>query len=199
MNDKGLISPYLASSLVNLFKPENKSQFRLKKDFDSTKMNDFLINEGIPVFLFSNMLLFRDSNKSFKLDGDLLESITNYDFNVDHSNQQVRKMIYEFAKEMNFIIKQEGNKSNRDKSIIRLLKSPAIMASGISKILFLSFDPDELCNRLKLLLQEKHAGNNSDLINEEIVAIADKLLEYKCITKKQHNQILINCNLLQIC
>ena len=31
MNDKGLISPYLASSLVNLFKPEKKSQFRLKK------------------------------------------------------------------------------------------------------------------------------------------------------------------------
>ena len=31
MNDKGLISPYLASSLVNLFKPENKSQFRFKK------------------------------------------------------------------------------------------------------------------------------------------------------------------------
>ena len=199
MYDKGLISPYLASSLVNLLKPENKSQFRLKKDLDSSKMNDFSINEGIPVTLFSNMLLFRDSNKSFKLDGDLLESITNYDFIVDHSNQQDRKMIYEFAKEMNFNIKQKGNKSNRDKSIIRLLKSPAIMASGISKILFLSSDPDELCNRLKLLLQEKHAGNNSDLINEEIVAIVDKLLEYICITKKQHNQILIKCNLLQIC
>ena len=99
-------------------------------------MNDFLINECIPVTLFSNMLPFRDSNKSFKLDGDLLESITNYNFNVDHSNQQDRKMIYEFAKEMNFNIKQKGNKSNRDKSIIRLLKSPAIMASGISKILF---------------------------------------------------------------
>ena len=28
MNDKGLISPYLASSLVNLFEPE-KNQFRL--------------------------------------------------------------------------------------------------------------------------------------------------------------------------
>ena len=199
MNDKGLISPYLASSLVNLFKPENTSQFRLKKDLDSTKMIDFLINEGIPVTLFSNMLLFRDSNKSFKLDGDLLESITNFDFNVDHSNQQDRKMIYEFAKEMNFNIKQKGKKSNRDKSIIRLLKSPAIMASGISKKLFLSSVPDELCNRLKLLLQEKHAGNNSDLINEEIVAIVDKLLEYKCITKKQHNQNLIKCNLLQIC
>ena len=31
MNEKSLIAPYLASSLVNLFKPENKSQFRFKK------------------------------------------------------------------------------------------------------------------------------------------------------------------------
>ena len=142
------------------------------------------------------MITFRDSNKVFKLDGDLLETITNYDFNVDHSNEKDRKLIYEFAKEMNFDIRQKGNKSDRDKSIVRLLKSPAIMASGISKTRFLPSDPDELCNRLKLLLQEKHAGNNSDLINEELVAIVDKLLEYKCITKKQHKQILIKCNLL---
>ena len=196
MNDKGMIAPYLASSLVNLLKPENKSQFKLKKDPNSTKMNDFLINDGIPVTLVSNMLIFRDTNNSFKLDGDLLETITNYDFNVGHSNQQDRKLIYEFAKEMKFDIKQKGRKSNRDKSMIRLLKSPAIMASGVSKTIFLSSDADELCNRLKLLLQEKHAGNNSDIINDEIVAIVDKLLEYKCITKKQHKQILIKCNLL---
>ena len=196
MNDSGVIAPYLASSLVNVFKPENKSQFRLKKDLNSTKMNDFLINNGIPVTLVSNMLIFRDSNKSFKLDGDLLEAMTNYDFNVDHSNQQDRKLIYEFAKEMNFNIRQKGNKSDRDKSIIRLLRSPAIMASGVSKTKFLSSDPNELCDRLKLLLQEKHAGNNSNIINDEIVAIIDKLLEYKCISKKQHKQILIKCDLL---
>ena len=41
LNDKGLISPYLTSSLVNLFKLENKSQFKLKKDLNSTKMNVF--------------------------------------------------------------------------------------------------------------------------------------------------------------
>ena len=70
------------------------------------------------------------------------------------------------------------------------------MASGISKTIFLSSDPDELCNRLKILLQEKHAGNNSDIINQEIVAIVDKLLEYECITKIQHKQIVIKCNLL---
>ena len=158
-------------------------------------MNDFLINEGIPVTLASNMLIFRDSNKSFKLDGDLVETMTNYDSNVDHSNQQDRKLIYELAKEMNFNIRQKGNKSDRDKSIIRLLRSPRIVASGVTTI-FSSSDPDELCDRLKLLLQQKHAGNNSDLINDEIVAIVDKLLEYNCISEKQHKQILIKCNLL---
>ena len=197
MNDKCMITPYLASSLVSLFNPENKSQFRFKKDLNSTKVNDFLINKGIPVTLVSNLLVFRDSNKSFKLDGDLLETISNYDFNVDHSYQQDRKLIYEFAKEMNFNIKEKRNKSSRDKSIIRLLKSPAIMVSGVSKTIFLSSDVKELCERLKLLLQEKHAGNNSDIINDEIVVIVDKLLEYKCITKKQHKQILIKCNLIQ--
>ena len=70
------------------------------------------------------------------------------------------------------------------------------MASGVSKTIFLSSDPDEIWNRLKLLLQEKQAGNNSDIIHQEIVAIVDKLLEYKCISKKQHKQILIKCNLL---
>ena len=71
-----------------------------------------------------------------------------------------------------------------------------VSASGVSKTIFLASDPNELCDGLKLLLQEKHRGNNSDKINEEIVAIVDKLLEYKCISRKQHEQILINCNLL---
>ena len=112
MNDKGVIAPYLASSLVILFKPENKNQFRFKKylNLNSTNMKDFLINGGIPVTLFSNMITLRDSNKSFKLDGDLLETMTIYDFNVDHSNQQDRKLIYEFAKEMKFNKKQKGKK-----------------------------------------------------------------------------------------
>ena len=63
------------------------------------------------------------------------------------------------------------------------------MASGIPNIIILSIDPDELCNRLKLLMQEKQAGNNSDIINEEIIAIVDKLFKHKCISKKQHKQI----------
>ena len=101
MDEKGMIAPYLASFLVNLFKPENKSQFRLRKDPNSTKMNDFLIHGNIPVTLFSKMITFRDSNKSFRLEGDLLKLIINYKFNADHSSRQDKKLIYEFAKEMN--------------------------------------------------------------------------------------------------
>ena len=198
MDKKGLIAPYLASSLVNLFKPDNKSQFRLRKDHISTKMNDFLIHGNIPVTLFSNMITFRDSNKTFRLDGDLLKLITIYKFNADHSSPQDEKLIYEFAKEMNYDTKSTGRPSTRHTSIVNILESPAIMASGISRTKILSFNPNELCDRLKLLLQEKKekAGNNSDIINDEIVAIVDKFLEYKCISKKQHKQILIKCNLL---
>ena len=157
MNDKGMMTPYLASSPVEVFKSNNKSQFRLRKDPNSTKINDFLIHGEIPVTIFSNMITFRDSNKAFKLEGDLLKVITNYKFNVGHSNQQNRKIIYEFAKEMNYDTKSTGRPSVRHDSMIRLLDQPAIMASGISKTIFLSSDPNELCERLKLLLQEKHA------------------------------------------
>ena len=96
---------------------------------------------------------------------------------------------------MKFDIKQKGRPSNRDRSHIRLLNSPAIMTSGISTI-FLPFDPDELCDRLKLLLEERQAGYNSHETNEEIVVILDKLLECKCISKKQHKQVSNKRNVL---
>ena len=106
--------------------------------------------------------------------------------------------MYDFAKQMHFDVRGQGRKSTRDRTLIYLLNSPGLMvsASGVSKTIFLSSDPDELCNRLKLILQKKHAGINSDLINDEIVAIVDKLLEYNCLSKKQHKKILIKCNLL---
>ena len=145
------------------------------------------------------MLTFRDTGKEFELKGDLLKMVTNKNYNVDLAILQDNKLMYDFAKEMNFDTKALGNKSTRDRTLIKLLKSPGLMisASGVSKTVFLSSDPDDLCNRLKLLLQEKHGGNNSDINNQEIVAIVDKLLEYKCILKKQHKQILLKCNLLQ--
>ena len=113
-----------------------------------------------------------------------MKDVTNYKFNADHSSPQDKKLIYEFAKEMNYDTKSTGRPSIRHNSAIKKLESPAIMASGVSRAIILSFDPNKLCDKLRLIIQEKHAGNKSDIINDEIVAIVDKLLEYKCISKK---------------
>ena len=198
MNDRGILATYLMSPLSRITNPENSSQFKLVKDPSSNRVNDLKINKTIPITLYGNMLTFRDTSKQFELKGDLLEMITNDKFNVDLASLSDKKLMYDFAKEMHFDPKASGNKSTRDRKLIKLLNSPGLIvsASGVSKTIFLSSDPDELCDRLKLLLQEKHAGNNSNIINDEIVAIIDKLLEYKCISKKQHKQILIKCNLL---
>ena len=196
MNDRGILATYLMSPLSGITNPDNTSQFRLVKDHSLNRVNDLKINKTIPITLYGNMLTFRDTNKQFELKGDLLEMITNSKFNVDLASLSDKKLMYGFAKEMHFDPKASGNKSTRDRKLIKLLNSPGIMvsASGVSKTIFLSSDPNELCDRLKLLLQEKHAGNNSDIINDENVIIVDKLLEFKCISKKQHEQILIKCN-----
>ena len=196
MNDRGIITSYLLSPLAKITNPENSTQFKLVKDSSSNRVNDLLIHHSIPITLHDNLLTFRDSNKQFELKGVLLKMITNKNYNVDLASLQDKKIMYDFAKEINFDTKALGNKSTRDRTLIKLLKSPAIIASGVPKTIFLSSDPKELCDRLRLLLQEKHAGNNSDIINDEIVALVDKLLEYKCISKKQHKQILLKCNLI---
>ena len=51
MNDKGMIAPYLSSTLVLLFKPENASHFELLKDQKSIRRNEFLMNTSKPVTL----------------------------------------------------------------------------------------------------------------------------------------------------
>ena len=117
-------------------------------------MNDFLIHGNIPVSLHINKMNFRDSNKSFRLEGDLLKLITNYKFNADHSSPQDKNLIHECAKEMNYDTKSTGRPSIRQSSIIKILEPPAITASGISKTIILSPDPNELCDRVKLLLQK---------------------------------------------
>ena len=197
MNDRGILASYLMTPLSKITNPDNTTQFKLEIDPNSNRVNDLLLKNKLPVTLYNNLLTFRDTGKKFELKGDLLKMITNKNYNVDHASLSDKKLMYDFAKEMHFDLRAQGNKSTRDRTLIKLLKSPAITASGVSKTIFLSSDPNELCDRLKLLLQEKNAGNNSDIINDEIVAIIDKLLEYKCISKKQHKQILIKCNLLQ--
>ena len=198
MIDRGILASYLMSPLSKITNPENSTQFKLVKYSSSNRVIDLLIHNTIPISLYNNLLTFRGTNKVIELKRDLLEMITNKNYNVDLASLSDKKLLYDFAKELHFDLKGQGNKSIRDRILIKLLKSPSLnlSTSGVSKTIILSSDPDELCNRKKLLLQEKHAGNNSDKNNGEIVDIVDKILEYKCISKKQHKQNLIKCNIL---
>ena len=125
--------------------------------------------------------------------------ITNKNYNVDLACLSDKKSMYNFAKEMNFDVRVVGNRFTRDRTRIKFLRSPGLKLSapGLSIKIFLPSNFGELCDRIKLILQEKLAANNSDLINREIFAIPNKLLECKCISKKQHIIILINCSLFK--
>ena len=155
-----------------------------------------LIQNTIRNILHENLITFRDTSEIFELKGDFLKVITNKIFNADLASLQDKKLMYDFAKEMNFDVKGQGTKSTRDRILLNLLKSPAIMASGISNTIFLPIDLEEICDRISLLLQEERTGYNSNIVNEELIATVDKLLEYKCSSRKQHNQKFNNCNLL---
>ena len=61
--------------------------------------------------------------------------------------------------------------------------------SSTQQYIFLPSDPDELVDQLKLLYFEKVGGNDSFLINEQIIAIIDNILEYECISPSQHQNM----------
>ena len=108
------------SPLSKITNPENTSQFKLVKDSNSNRVNDLLIHKSIPITLHDNLLTFRDINKVFELKGDLLEMVTNKNYNVDLASLEDKKLMYDFAKQMNFDLKAVGKKSTRDKTLIKI-------------------------------------------------------------------------------
>ena len=47
-----------------------------------------------------------------------------------------------------------------------------------------------ILDQLKLIVLEKVGGNDNPMLSEQIIAIADKLLQYQCITTNQHQNIV---------
>ena len=76
--------------------------------------------------------------------------ITKKNYNVDLASLQDKKLMYDIAKEKNFDVRGQGRKCTRDSTLKNLLKPPVKMvsASGVSKTIFLSIDPDELSDRI---------------------------------------------------
>ena len=95
------------------------------------------------------MLKFRDTGKIFELKGDLLKMITNRNYNVGLASLADKKLLCDFAKEIHSDVGGIGNSSTRHRTLIKKLKSPAIIASGFSNIIYLSSDSEEFCKKLK--------------------------------------------------
>ena len=194
MNDSGILSSHLLSSLSKIINTDHTSQFKLIKDPQLNRVNGLLLNKTIPVLVYNKLLTFRDTDKKFELQENLLKMTTIKKYIVGLA-KLLDKKLSEFAKEMYFDAKTLGNKSTRELSLIRLLNLPAVMARSLeqSNTRWLSFDANDFFNRLNLLLREKQAGNISNIINEKIVAVADKLLEYKSMSTKRHKFLQLEC------
>ena len=126
MNDRGITASYFLSPLSKTTNSESTSQFKLVKDSSSNRDKDLIIHNLIPVTLHDNLLTFLDINEKFEFKRDFLKMINNKNCNVDLASLADKKLMYEFAKQMYFDVKTPGKKSTRNRTLIKLNKSPGL-------------------------------------------------------------------------
>ena len=108
MVDRGILASYLMTPLSKITNLETSTAFKLVKDHNSNRVNDLLINKSIPITFHDNLLTFRDTGREFELKGDLLKMLTNKNYNADLASLSDKKIMYDFAKEINFGTKAQG-------------------------------------------------------------------------------------------
>ena len=135
-------------------------------------------------------------NKYNLKDPDLSYFITNSQLDTQPQNVN---LIYSFLNDMKYNINYGDKKSKRYYFIKDLINQYIYqhipyqlsqLGSGFNQYVFLPSDPDELVDQLKLLYFEKVGGNDNPMLSEQIIAIADKLLQYQCITTNQHQNLV---------
>ena len=175
VNHSSLIRP-----VAKLLAPTNKSQFWSYDEPDGDNWNYYIMHgEKLQYTMMSYIL---KNVKGFTLRSHVLKIIIEQKFNKTHSPEA--KLIVDIMDEMQFDIHSRGKKLIDGNLMKNYFSKRAILASGL-KTIFLSKNPNELYDKLKILLEENPAGKISDQISQENVAIIDKLLKYKCITSTQ--------------
>ena len=178
------IDTNILPTLSNIMNITNKSQFKL--NYDDT-LKSFIINPNkqLPVKIEGNNMIFENGNKYDMNNKDLSYFLSNSNINVNDIKDH--KLIANFCKDVEYDLKKTGDRKSRRYNFIKKLSSKTF-GEGI---VFLSSDPNELGDRLYLLYQEKIAGNNSKNINQEMVAIYDKLYEYSIISETDHFRVIL--------
>ena len=128
-------------------------------------------------------MTFQNGNTYYLNDPDLSNFITN----TQHDKIKNIAVKYNSLRDMNYDLNYGDKKSNRY-NFIKSMLQPQI-GNGLNFV-FLPSDPDELVDQLKLLYFEKVGGNDNPMLIEQIIAIADKLLQYQCITTNQHQNLI---------
>ena len=178
----------IVKTVSNLLNDKNKSQFSLEPIHGLKPMNPnlFTINPHNPqqVLIKGSTMTFENGNTYNLNDPDLSYFITYTQLDKEIQNEN---LIYNFLKDMKHDLNYGDKKSSRY-NMIKCLFQPQL-GSGI-KFVFLPSDPDELVDQLKLLYFEKIGGNDNPMLSEQIIAIADKLLQNQCITSNQHQNLI---------
>ena len=199
----------ILKTVSNLVNDKNKSQFSLEPIMGNPNL--FTINPSNPqqIIIKKTTLSFLGSGNMYDLnDPDLQYFITNTQFDKQINNLGT---IYSFLNDMNYDIIYGDKKSKRYFFIKDLInqytyqQSQSLnnqLGSGLNgetsresyreatQIIFLPSDPDELVDQLKLLYFGKLGRNDNPQLNEQIIAIVDKLLEYEYITTNQHQNMI---------
>ena len=183
------------SNLLN-----TKNQFSLEPITQSNS-NLFTINplNPQPVLIKGSTMTFQNEHLYDLNDPDLQYFITSTQFDRKINNVNI---IFNFLTDMKYNINYGDKKSIRYYFIKNLNNQyyqqshwgntigKNQLGSGLgNRFVFLPSDPDELMDQLKLLYFEKVGGNDNPQLNEHIIAIADELLEYECITPSQHQNM----------
>ena len=205
----------IIKTVSNLLNDKNKSQISLEpvtqSAFGEGNPNLFIINPINPqqVLIKNNTLNILSSFNKYNLkDPDLSYFITNAQLDTQPQNVN---LIYSFLNDMKYNINYGDKKSKRYNFIKDLINQYIYqhipyqlsqLGSGLNQYtrasspskssicIFLPSDPDELVDQLKLLYFEKVGGNDNPMLSEQIIAIADKLLQYQCITTNQHQNLV---------
>ena len=193
----------IIKTVSNLLNDKNKSQFSLEpvtqSAFGEGNPNLFTINTINPqqVLIKNNTLTFLSSGNKYNLNNPHLSYfITNAQLDTQPQNVN---LIYSFLNDMKYNI-EYGDKKSKRYYFIEDLNNQYInqhipyqlsqLGSGFNQYVFLPSDPDELVDQLKLLYFEKVGGNDNPMLSEQIIAIADKLLQYQCFTTNQHQNLV---------
>ena len=183
----------IVKTVSNLLNDNNKSQFSLEPVEGSSNL--FTINpitNPQQVLIKGSTMTFENGNTYNLNNPDLSYFITYTQLDKEIQNE---KLIYNFLKDMKYDLNYGDKKSKRYYFIKNLINQytyrdqQSQLGSGLNCI-FLPSDQDELVDQLKLLYFEKVGGNDNPMLNEQIIAIADKLLQYQCITTIQHQNLI---------